>query len=122
MKDVIVYPENGHSIVAVIRRKPGMTLEEFHHHYKFVHAPLSAQLPRLVSYRQPPTRTPGQGDGPYMPTHLSFDAVSIYIFENTAAAEAAWTSPEGLLLDEDAVKFIDLDTQIILPVTPRQVV
>ncbi|AKG33885.1 EthD domain-containing protein [Paenibacillus durus] len=122
MKGVNVYPENGHSIVAVIRRKPGMTLEEFHYHYKNIHAPLSAQLPGLLSYRQHPTRKPGQGDGQYMPDELLYDAVSIYIFESAAAAEAAWLSPEGLLLDEDTVKFIDTDTQIILPVIPRQVV
>lgn len=122
MKGVKVYPENGHCLACVIRREPGITLEEFHHHYKFIHAPLAAKLPGLISYRQHPTRKPGQGDGPYAPDELPYDAVSIYIFESAAAAEAAWVSPEGLLLDKDAVKFIDIDSQIILPVNPRQVV
>ncbi|WP_411345387.1 EthD domain-containing protein [Paenibacillus sp. WLX1005] len=122
MKNISVYPEHGHTLVAVIRRKSGITLEEFHAHYEHIHAPLASQLPGLLSYRQHPTRPPGQGDGPYLPSELPYDAVSIFIFENAAAAEAAWISPEGQRLDEDTLTFIDTQDQLIIPVIPRQIV
>jgi uncharacterized protein (TIGR02118 family) len=36
----------------VLRRKPEMSAEEFHRHWKTVHAPLVARLPGLVRYFQ----------------------------------------------------------------------
>ncbi|QYK67522.1 MULTISPECIES: EthD domain-containing protein [Paenibacillus] len=121
IKELNVYPEKGHSIMFVFRRKPGMSLEEFRYHYEFTHGPLATKLPGLISYRQHPTRKPGKGDEAYVPDEAPYDAVSLYIFENAAVAEAAWVSPQGLLVDEDTLKFIDTETMISLPVIPRQV-
>lgn len=60
IKELNVYPEKGHSIMFVFRRKPGMSLEEFRYHYEFTHGPLATKLPGLISYRQHPTRKPGR--------------------------------------------------------------
>lgn len=45
-----------HTIAFLFKRKPGMTREEFEHHYKVVHAPIAAKLPGLLEYRHYPVR------------------------------------------------------------------
>ncbi|MEK3850300.1 EthD domain-containing protein [Paenibacillus sp. FSL R7-0340] len=45
IKELNVYPEKGHSIMFVFRRKPGMSLEEFRYHYEFTHGALATKLP-----------------------------------------------------------------------------
>lgn len=36
----------------ILRRKPGLTSEEFRHYWKMVHGPIVAKLPGLVRYFQ----------------------------------------------------------------------
>ncbi|WP_321883361.1 EthD domain-containing protein [Paraburkholderia bannensis] len=110
-----------HSIAFLFKRTPGMTPDEFEHHYKNVHGPIAAQLPGLKEYRQYPIRKANEGD---VHAHIppDFDALSVYVFESTEAAEAAWESPENREVQIDTLKFIDVETMITLPLMLRQVV
>ena len=110
-----------HSIAFLFKRKPGMTREEFERHYRDIHAPLSAKLPGIVEYRQHPIREGGPGDV-FAGIPSGFDALSVYTFESTEAADAAWRSPENTLVEADTFNFIDVETMLTLPLILRKVV
>lgn len=110
-----------HSIMFVFKRNPELTLKEFYHHYEHIHGPIAKRLPGLVEYRQHPSRKAGQGDGSYVGDFNEFDAASVYTFESAKAAEIAWNSEIGKLLDEDTHRLLDPKTMITLPVTVREV-
>jgi len=109
-----------HTIAFLFKRRPGMSLTDFHHHYKEVHGPIARLLPGLIEYRQYPIRSAGLGDV-HFKASSGFDGLSIYIFESTEAAEAAWHSPQNVPVQADTLQFIDLDTMITLPLTLRPV-
>ncbi|WP_194903835.1 EthD family reductase [Catenulispora rubra] len=102
-----------HTVVFATRRKAGLTREEFAEHYRSVHAPLARRLPGLLEYRQTLLRADYQWHG----QRCEYDAISVYVFESDEAAEAAWTSPEGVAVDDDTGLFIDWDTVIAYPGT-----
>jgi uncharacterized protein (TIGR02118 family) len=110
-----------HTIAFLFKRKPGLTRSEFEHHYKVVHAPIAAALPGLVEYRHYPVRDANHGDI-HARVPPGYDALSVYTFESVEAAQAAWNSPENGPVQEDTLKFIDVETMITLPLTLRQVV
>jgi uncharacterized protein (TIGR02118 family) len=109
-----------HTIAFLFKRRPGMSLADFHHHYEKIHGPIARTLPGLIEYRQYPIRSAGRGDLHFKDAS-GFDGLSIYIFESTEAADAAWHSPENEPVQEDTRQFIDLDTMITLPLTLRTV-
>ena len=100
-----------HTIVFITRRLPHLTHDGFVEHYRQVHAPLARRLPGLVEYRQMPIRRDYKWEG----QDPSYDAVSVYAFESDEAAVAAWESPEGIVLNEDTVKFMDWNTILAFP-------
>ncbi|PRX92044.1 EthD domain-containing protein [Paraburkholderia sp. BL25I1N1] len=51
-----------HTIAFLFTRRPGMTRNEFEHHYKVIHAPTAAKLPGLLEYRHYPVREANRGD------------------------------------------------------------
>lgn len=106
-----------HTIVFATKRKPGLTREQFADHYRDVHAPLARKLPGLVEYRQTLLRDDYQWHG----QPCDYDAISVYVFTSDEAAQAAWTSPEGLAVDEDTGLFMDWDTVIAYPGTTTEV-
>jgi uncharacterized protein (TIGR02118 family) len=110
-----------HTIAFLFKRRPGMTRDEFEHHYKVVHAPIAAKLPGLLEYRHYPVREANRGD---VHAHIppGFDALSVYTFESEEAAEAAWNSPENNPVQTDTLQFIDIETMITLPLNMRRVV
>ncbi|KVD46811.1 hypothetical protein WS61_09945 [Burkholderia sp. ABCPW 11] len=110
-----------HTIAFLFKRKPGLTREQFEHHYKVVHGPIAAKLPGLLEYRHYPVRDANRGD---VHAHIppGFDALSVYTFESEEAAEAAWNSPENIPVQADTLEFIDLDTMVTLPLVLRKVV
>lgn len=103
-----------HTIVFVTKRRPELSLEEFTQHYREIHGPLARNLPGLVAYEQRLVRH----EGPRSNEAPDYDAVSTYVFESDEAAEAAWSSPEGMLVQEDTGRFMDWTTVMALPVTP----
>jgi uncharacterized protein (TIGR02118 family) len=105
----------------IFRRKKGMSLDNFYEHYENIHGPIARKLEGLVEYRQHPTRKPNRGDGAYLSKEITFDAVSVYTFENKEIAERAWNSNIGAILDEDTKRLIDVDTMLTLPITVREI-
>jgi hypothetical protein len=110
-----------HTVIYVFRRVPGMSLDEFREYYEKKHGPRMVELMKdrgLVAYDQYPIRDHGVGDE-YVPVEgPAYDAVSVFTFVSAEAASAIWPVPEII---EDSKAFIDFDTMLMLPVTPRTV-
>ena len=94
-------------LILFVKRKEGLTHEQFREHYERTHAPLakSRLAPQwLVRYqRNFLTAFPGQPEPPY-------DCVTEFWFEDQAALEAclAWVrTDEGGLLARDEENFMD---------------
>ncbi len=109
-----------YTVAFIMKRKPGMSLEDFLAYYKDRHGPRMVELIRdrgLISYEHFPVAPQSEGrylaeDGP------AFDAVSVYSFGTEAEAEACWALPEVI---EDSAAFIDFDTMVTLPTNRRTV-
>ena len=95
-----------HKLVLTVKRKPGLSIEEFKAHYEDVHAPLawSHMKPYLARYvRNHIARAPGGAEAP-------FDCIAELWFHDRAAFEAcgAWArSEEGQVLARDEELFMD---------------
>ncbi len=88
--------------MVVIYRRAELTPAEFRRHLEEIHGPLARNLPGLRRYIQnlvyaDPNRTPP-----------AWDAVVELYFDNWAAMEAAWASPQGAASDADLPAFADL--------------
>ena len=88
--------------VVLVRRK-GLGEVEFRRYFRDVHGPLAEALPGLRRYVQnvvaedPKRRRPG------------WDGVAELWFDDRAAMEAAWDSPEGAAATADLDSFADLE-------------
>lgn len=107
------------TVAYVFRRPDGMSLEEFHHHYQHVHAPIARQLPGLLSYTQMPVRQGGPNIW-HITDDMPFDAISVYSFESDEAAASAFDCEVNELLQQDSYKFINFDDMLMLSVNVRQ--
>ena len=91
--------------IALIRRKPGISREEFIRHYEEVHAPLAmACLPGLKGYVRNFVVTAPGGAEP------DFDVVREFWFEDMAALQAVHAflrTDAARALREDEARFID---------------
>ena len=109
-----------YTVAFIMKRKPGMSLEDFLTYYRDRHGPLMVELIKdkgLLAYEHFPVATQKEGrylaeDGP------AYDAVSVYSFETEAQAEACWEIPEVIA---DSAAFIDFDTMVALPTNRRTV-
>ena len=97
-------------LILFVKRKPGLTHEQFRAHYESTHAPLARRvLPWLDRYtRNFLTPFPGQPEPPY-------DCVTEFWFKDEAALRASieWTRSEaGQVLARDEENFMDRPTMI----------
>ena len=96
-----------YKVIALLRRKHGVTHDEFADYWKRVHAPLvGSTLPGLRKYVLNIAETGRDGQPP------AYDGMVELYFDDRAAAERALSSPEWLgdtrRASTDA--FLDLDT------------
>jgi uncharacterized protein (TIGR02118 family) len=88
--------------MVVLYKRPDLIQAEFRRHLGEVHRPLARNLPGLRKYVQDdvcadPKRTPP-----------GWDAIIELYFDDWAAMEAAWASPQGAASDADLSAFADL--------------
>lgn len=76
--------------VAFLNRKPGLSIEEFQHHWREVHGPVAARLPGLRRYVQSQTRRSAY-EGGRVPAH---DGVDLTWFDSTDAIRSAAVADE----------------------------
>ena len=89
-------------LIALLKRKPGLSREEFAERWLKEHIKLSSKMPGLRGYRvniaidhQP------EGDG----VESIYDGTAELWWDNVEAMEAAFASDEGKIAGEDADQF-----------------
>ena len=91
--------------IALTKRKPGLSLEEFSRHYEEVHVPLALKyFPAIKRYVRNYVITPPGVEGP------EFDCISEYWYGNIEEQQAAinfWQSEAGQVIRDDEESFMD---------------
>jgi uncharacterized protein (TIGR02118 family) len=88
-------------LVALVRRRPGMTPEGFADYWLRIHAPLAARIPGMLGYRINLAGDPGSlSAAPY-------DGSAEIWFASREAMEAGLASPEGAVAGEDVSNFAE---------------
>jgi uncharacterized protein (TIGR02118 family) len=94
--------------IYLIRRKPGMSVEDFHRYWREVHGPIAARIPGLRRYVQCHAIDAGMGAAP------DYDGVAEVWFDDTEAVRRAVASPEYAVAREDERRFIDLERTTLI--------
>jgi uncharacterized protein (TIGR02118 family) len=109
-------------LTCLLRRKPGLTPEEFHDHWREVHGPLIESLQcgsHVVRYEQHPrpmSAYDGNDDGGY-------DGVTVQWFESMDDYNAHTTESDFPVMWKDVESFLDTDRlHFILTEHPRLVI
>jgi len=88
--------------MVVLHKLPDLTQEQFRRHLQEIHGPLAKNLPGLRKYIQNFVGPDPQRRPP------AWDAIVELYFDNRAAMEGAWASPQGAASDADLPAFADL--------------
>ncbi len=88
--------------MVVLYKRPDLSAEQFQHYLRSVHGPLAQKLPGLRRYVQNHVMADGKRK------HPGWDAIVELYFDDRAAMETAWASPEGAASDADLPSFADL--------------
>jgi len=101
IKDGPVPPDAVKS-VTFLNRKPGLSVEEFQHHWREVHGPIAALLPGLRRYVQSRTRRSAY-EGGRIP---AYDGVVLAWFDSTEAIRKTATTGEYARVLADVAAFL----------------
>ena len=88
--------------VVVLYRRPDLSEEQFHENLRNEHGRLAQCLPGLRRYIQ--NHVVSDSNRP----HPGWDAVVELFWDDWAAMEAAWKTPEGQRATRHLVEFVDL--------------
>jgi uncharacterized protein (TIGR02118 family) len=89
--------------MVVLYRRKGMSSEEFERHLRDIHGPLARKLPGSRKYVQNYPAADATRNAP------AWDAIVELYWDDRAAMEAAWSSPEGAASDADLPLFVDME-------------
>lgn len=92
-------------LVALLKRKPNLTMAEFERRWLEGHTPISTQLPGLLGYRVN-IATPRQPAG--TEAEPLYDGTAEMWWESIDAMEAAFASPIGSVAGADADEFAEV--------------
>lgn len=92
-------------LIALLKRKPGMTMEEFKQRWVEEHTKFSAKMPGLIDYRINIAIDTQEIDIPY-------DGTAELWWESLEAMQAAFASPEGVEAGADADLFCEVRQHI----------
>ena len=88
--------------MVVLYREPDLPSAQFRRHLEEIHAPLAKALPGLRKYIQNHVTADSKRK------HPGWDAIIELYFEDRAAMESAWASPQGVASDADLLLFADM--------------
>jgi uncharacterized protein (TIGR02118 family) len=92
-------------LIALLKRKPGLSREEFAQRWVYEHTKLSSKLPGLLEYRiNLATASQPEAEG----TEPLYDGTAELWWESLEAMEAAFASEIGKVAGADADEFCDL--------------
>jgi EthD domain len=109
-------------LTCLLRRKPGLTPQEFHDHWRDVHGPLVASLKcgshalRYEQHPRPMSDYDQEDDG-------GFDGVTVQWFESMDSYNAHTSESDFAVMWKDVESFLDTDRlHFILTEHPRLVI
>lgn len=104
MKDGPVVAD-GFKIIEFIHRRPGMSVEDYRHHWRHVHGPLGAQIPNVRRYIQNHPRMSAYANG----RTPCYDGYAMVWFDSMDAMRASPDHPEYAETIADEANFMDHD-------------
>jgi uncharacterized protein (TIGR02118 family) len=115
------------SLVVCIRRKPGMTPEEYSNHWRDIHAPLISNCPNftrhLMSYTQYHMADAGSAVAQLFGISTDFDGVAVLTFNRADDLTQAFAEPQYTeQIRPDEFNFVDLDNSVSFITDAHQVV
>jgi len=99
----------------ILRRKPGMSVQEFRNYWKMVHGPLIAKIPGLLKYIQYHVRSEEGVDNP-------IDGIAELWFKSEADQQNAYRTAQYRAVVEDEPNLFQMDHDHIHPVMTDEVV
>jgi uncharacterized protein (TIGR02118 family) len=93
--------------IYLIRRKPGMSPEDFHRYWREVHGAIAARIPGMRRYVQCHAVPAGAGAPEY-------DGAAEAWFDDLESVRRAVASPEYAAAREDEARFIDLERTTLI--------
>ncbi len=96
-------------VVTCIKRKPGMSVEDFQAYWRARHPAVVVRLPGVRRYVQSHTRIAGYGKGEPI-----YDGIAEVWFEDGKAMHALRGTPELAAVEADEVRFIDRATTRVI--------
>jgi uncharacterized protein (TIGR02118 family) len=96
-------------VCELVRRRPGMSVDHFQHHWQDVHGPIVAQLPGLRRYVQS-----NPLPGGYRRGDLPYDGVAELWFDNLASLAAIAATAQFRAAKADEPNFVDPSSLIEL--------
>jgi uncharacterized protein (TIGR02118 family) len=93
--------------IYLIRRKSGMSAEDFHRYWREVHGAIAARIPGLRRYVQCHAITRDGGG-------VEYDGAAEVWFDDMEAVRRAVASPEYAAARADEARFIDLERTTLI--------
>jgi uncharacterized protein (TIGR02118 family) len=98
-------------IVTLMKRRAGLSVEDFQNHLRNTYGPLAAKGPGLRRYVQSCALPQGYGKG-----ELLFDAIGEMWFDSAQAYEKYLGSAELIAARADEATFLDATRTVVMPV------
>jgi uncharacterized protein (TIGR02118 family) len=101
----------------ILRRKPGMSVEEFRHYWKNVHGPLIAKIPGLIKYVQHHVRSERLDD-----IDDPIDGIAELWFESEEHQRKAYDTQEYRAVVDDEPNLFEMNSHYVHPVMTEEIV
>jgi uncharacterized protein (TIGR02118 family) len=97
-------------LICMVKRRPGMTIHEFHHHWRTVHSPLNCNTPSIARYFVRYERNHRASDDYARPGASDFDGTAVEWYPSVQAFYDMIGEPAyGELIYPDEERFLDRD-------------
>lgn len=106
-----------YKVITLVKRRPGMQVDEFQRYWRERHADVAAAAPGLRRYVQSHALPQG-----YVKGELVYDGISEMWFDSRQAWESARAPAFARRLEEDAAVFTDRAMHVVMPVEVKVIV
>ena len=89
-------------MIVILRRKRGVSVEEYRKHWRENHGPLFRKFPQIKKYTQYHVSDHSRAE-----SDIPIDGVAILEFESEAAMKEAWKMSEYGIVRTDEPRFLD---------------
>ena len=98
-------------VIALLKRKPGMSVEDFQYYWRYKHGPLVAGRAEVRRHVQSHALLQG-----YQKGELLFDGISETWFDSAQVYEAYQHDPASSAILADQANFVDRSRTVLMPV------